>query len=247
MHEIERLRTELGRQESRDEECQLQREVADLRATLKQHRARCQELGRSYLATVRALSNAVEAHAGYTGKHAERATEYALEIVRALGMSSSENAEMEFGFLLHDIGKVAIPDAILFKPGPLTDEEQALMRRHPLIGAQIVHGIDFVGGAVDVVRCHHERWDGQGYPDGLTAEQIPVAARVFAVADAFDAMTTKRPYRPASSCSAAREIITRQAGAQFDPGVVNAFNSISDSTLERIRAKFNDVPMSTRA
>jgi ribonuclease P protein subunit RPR2 len=189
------------------------------------------------MATVRALSNAVEARDAYTGKHAERVTAYALEIARALGIELTDNAEIEFGFLLHDIGKVAIPDAILFKPDALTEEEQALMRQHPLIGAHIVRGIDFLGAAADVVRHHHERWDGQGYPDGLSGEQIPLAARVFAVADVLDALTTKRPYRRASSLGVAREIITEQAGAQFDPRVVDAFNSIPDATFERIGAR----------
>ena len=195
-----------------------------------------QSSSKEQLAAVRALSNAVEARAGYGGKHAERVTAFALEIAQALELSLSEKPEIEFGFLLHDIGKVAIPDAILSKPAALTDEEQALMKRHALIGAQIVDAID-LGGAADVVRSHHERWDGQGYPDGLAGEQIPAAARVLAVADVLDALTTKRPYRPASSLSAAREIITRQAGAQFDPGVVDAFNSVPDSTFEQIRAR----------
>jgi ribonuclease P protein subunit RPR2 len=238
-HQIERLQAELARREreSSDKERQLERYAADLRETFKQERARSQELTRSYTATVRALSNAVEARDAYTGKHAERVTAYALEIARALGISLSHAPEIEFGFLLHDVGKVAIPDAILFKPDTLTEEERALMRQHPVIGAQIVRGIEFLGPAVDVVRSHHERWDGRGYPDGLAGERIPLAARVFAVADALDALSTERPYRPASSFSAAREIITNQAGSQFDPRVVEAFNSIPDATFERIGAE----------
>jgi putative nucleotidyltransferase with HDIG domain len=239
IREIHRLRGELERREreSSDKERQLERYAADLRETFKQERARSQELRRSYMATVRALSNAVEARDAYTGKHAERVTAYALELARALGTELTDNAEIEFGFLLHDIGKVAIPDAILFKPGALTDEEQTLMRQHPLIGAHIVRGIDFLGAAADVVRHHHERWDGEGYPDGLAGGQIPLAARVFAVADVLDALTTKRPYRRASSFAVARETISRQAGTQFDPRVVEAFNSIPDATFERIGAE----------
>jgi ribonuclease P protein subunit RPR2 len=239
IQEIERLRAELVRREreSRDKERQLERYAADLRETFKQERARSLELRRSYTATVRALSNAVEARDAYTGKHAERVTAYALEIARALGISLSDASEIEFGFLLHDIGKVAIPDAILFKPDALTDKERALMKQHPAIGAQIVRGIDFLGPAADVVRSHHERWDGRGYPDGLAGEQIPLAARVFAVADVLDALTTNRPYRPASSFGVARKMISSESGAQFDPRVVEAFNSIEDSTFERIAAK----------
>jgi ribonuclease P protein subunit RPR2 len=145
--------------------------------------------------------------------------------------------ELEFGFLLHDIGKVAVPDAILYKPGALTDEERALMAQHPLIGAHIVHGIEFLASAVEVVRSHHEHWDGRGYPDALAGEEIPLAARVFAVADVLDALTTDRPYRPASPLGVARRMIIEESGRQFDPRVVEAFNSIDDATLLRIAAE----------
>jgi ribonuclease P protein subunit RPR2 len=234
--EIARLRAELGRreQESADKERQLERYAADLRETFKQERARAQELRRSYMATVRALSNAVEARDAYTGKHAERVTAYGMEIARAVGMQFSDEPEIEFGFLLHDVGKVAIPDAILYKPESLTAEERSLMARHPVIGAEIIRGIDFLGDAALVVRSHHERWDGDGYPDGLAGEGIPLVARVFAVADVLDALTTDRPYRPASPLSVAREMIVRESGTQFDPRVVDAFITIPDEVFARI-------------
>jgi ribonuclease P protein subunit RPR2 len=234
--EIQRLRSELAQreQESAARERQLERYAADLNETYKQEKARSDELKRSYMATVRALSNAVEARDAYTGKHAERVTAYALEIARALGIKLSDGEEIEFGFLLHDIGKVAVPDSILWKPGPLTDKERALMTQHPVIGAQIVRGIEFLGSATDVVRSHHERWDGTGYPDGLRGEQIPLAARVFAVADVLDALTTKRPYRAASPLKAAREMIVADSGTHFDPQVVEAFQSVPDAVFERI-------------
>jgi putative nucleotidyltransferase with HDIG domain len=234
--EIERLRAELaGRErEAADKELQLERYAADLREIFKQERARSQELQRSYMATVRALSNAVEARDAYTRKHAERVTAYGMEIARAMGLPLASAPEIEFGFLLHDIGKVAIPDAILYKPSALTDKERALMAQHPLIGAEIVRGIEFLGEAAKVVRSHHERWDGRGYPDGLAGEEIPLAARVFAVADVLDALTTDRPYRPASPLLLARRMIVAQAGKQFDPRVVEAFSSIDDQTYERI-------------
>jgi HD-GYP domain-containing protein (c-di-GMP phosphodiesterase class II) len=237
--ELERTRADLARQEleSSQKERQLERYAADLRETFKQERARAVELRRSYMATVRALSNAVEARDAYTGKHAERVTAYGLEIARALGVSDGQAAEFEFGFLLHDIGKVAIADAILYKPGALTDKERALMAQHPVIGADIIGGIEFLQAAAAVVRCHHERWDGRGYPDGLAGEQIPLAARVFAVADVLDALTTDRPYRPASSLAAARETISAESGRHFDPRVVAAFNSIGDQAFECIRAE----------
>jgi ribonuclease P protein subunit RPR2 len=186
------------------------------------------------MATVRALSNAVEARDAYTGKHAERVTAYGLAIARATDRSLALTPQLEFGFLLHDIGKVAIPDAILYKSGALSPEERALMAQHPVIGAAIVRGIDFLSDAVQVVRSHHERWDGSGYPDGLAGEEIPVAARVFAVADVLDALTTDRPYRPASPLSEARGMIEAAAGSHFDPRVVDTFRSIDDDTFLRI-------------
>ena len=154
-----------------------------------------------------------------------------------MGLRVSDHPELEFGFLLHDIGKVAVPDAILYKPEALTDEERALMEQHPLIGAaDRRRRSTSSAGAVEVVRSHHERWDGRGYPDGLAGEQIPLAARVFAVADVLDALTTDRPYRPASTFAVAREMITAESGTQFDPRVVEAFNSIEDGMFERIAA-----------
>jgi ribonuclease P protein subunit RPR2 len=236
--EIARLQAELERHEheSAAKELQLERYAADLRETFKEERARSQELHDSYMATVRALSNAVEARDAYTGKHAERVTAYGMEIAREFGVRLSEVPELEFGFLLHDVGKVAIPDAILYKPGPLTEKERALMAQHPLIGADIVHGIDFLGDAAQVVRSHHERWDGAGYPDGLAGDRIPVSARVFAVADVLDALTTKRPYRDPSSFGVARGMILDAAGTHFDPRVIAAFEAIPDQRFETIGA-----------
>jgi HD-GYP domain-containing protein (c-di-GMP phosphodiesterase class II) len=238
IQEIERLRGELARreQESADKERQLERYAADLRDTFKQERARSLELRESYTATVRALSNAVEARDAYTSKHAERVTAYGLEISRTLEPPLAD-PELEFGFLLHDIGKVAIPDAILYKPGKLTEKERALMAQHPLIGSHIIDGIGFLVDAVAVVRSHHERWDGRGYPDGLADEEIPLSARVFAVADVFDALTSNRPYRPASPLRVAREMILAESGTHFDPRVVDAFRAIPDNRLELIWAE----------
>jgi ribonuclease P protein subunit RPR2 len=239
--ELERTRGELGRHEleSSQKERLLERYAADLRETFKQERTRSQQLQESYKATVRALSNAVEARDAYTGKHAERVTAYGTEIARALGISASDAAQLEFGFLLHDIGKVAIADAILYKPDTLNEKERALMAQHPVIGADIIDGIEFLKAAAAVVRSHHERWDGRGYPDGLAGEEIPLPARVFAVADVLDALTTDRPYRPASPLAVAREMISGESGRQFDPKVIAAFNSIPDETFERIRAEID--------
>ena len=215
---------------------QLERYAADLREVFKQERARAQELRRSYMATVRALSNAVEARDAYTGKHAERVAAYGMELARAAGLEVADSPQIEFGFLLHDVGKVAVPDAILFKTSALTEEEYALVRRHPVIGSDILRDVDFLGEGKLVVRHHHERWDGQGYPDGLSGDAIPLAARVFAVADALDALTTDRPYRPASSFPAARQEIYAGTGTQFDPAVVAAYRKTPDAAFERLRS-----------
>jgi HD-GYP domain-containing protein (c-di-GMP phosphodiesterase class II) len=237
--ELVRLRAELRRREreAADKELQLQRYAADLRETFKQERARAQELRRSYMATVRALSNAVEARDAYTGKHAERVAAYGLEIARKFPEELILTPELEFGFLLHDVGKVAIPDAILYKPGALDEHERTLMSRHPVIGSEIVQGIEFLAEAADVVRWHHEKWDGTGYPDHLAGQDIPLAARVFAVADVLDALTTDRPYRPACSLRYARAMITADSGNHFDPRVVEVFNTIDDHVFERIAAE----------
>jgi ribonuclease P protein subunit RPR2 len=234
--ENRRLREELARRdrETAAQARQLELYAADLRETFMQERERSAQLTSSYMATVRALSNAVEARDSYTGKHAERVAAYAIEIARALGVARPDAAEIEFGFLLHDIGKLAMPDAILFKPGALTDEERALMARHPVVGAEIMEGIEFLEEAGKVVRSHHERWDGSGYPDGLAREEIPLTARVFAVADVLDALTTDRPYRPRIPLAEARAFIVEASGSHFDPAVVEAFHRVPDAVIEQI-------------
>jgi putative nucleotidyltransferase with HDIG domain len=231
--EIERLRAELARREGEaaDKERQLERYAADLRETFKQERQRSQELQDSYMATVVALSNAVEARDAYTGKHAERVAAYGMLLARTMRIPLADAPATEFGFLLHDIGKVAIPDAILYKPGRLSEEERALMQQHPVIGAEIIRGIEFLGSATDVVRSHHERWDGAGYPDRLAGPEIPLAARVFAVADVLDALTTERPYRRASELPKARAMIVSGSGSHFDPDVIEAFRQVPDEQL----------------
>jgi putative nucleotidyltransferase with HDIG domain len=239
--EIAQLRSELALQQARaiDKERQLARYAADLRETFKQERKRTQELHKSYMATVRALANAVEARDAYTGKHAERVAAYALLIAHAAGLDLAHDREIEFGFLLHDVGKVAVPDAILFKPGRLTPEERLVIEQHPVTGHQIVREIDFLGQARDVIRHHHERFDGTGYPDRLAGEAIPLSARVFAVADVLDALTTERPYRLASSIAQAREMIVAGSGSQFDPAIIAAFGEIPDAALEAIRVEIS--------
>jgi ribonuclease P protein subunit RPR2 len=234
---IAELEAELAKRtvDAAEQDRQLQRYAADLRETFKEERARGQELRRSYMLTVRALASAVEARDAYTGRHAERVAAYGLKIAAAAGMCLGDEPQIEFGFLLHDAGKVAVPDAILFKAGPLTPAERAVVEQHPVTGSEIVRDIDFLGAARDVIRSHHERWDGAGYPDGLAGTDIPLSARVFAVADTLDALTTDRPYRRASSFADARVMIVRDSGTHFDPEVIEAFQSLPDSVLERMR------------
>jgi ribonuclease P protein subunit RPR2 len=231
------LRVELERERAlaADKERQLERYASDLRETFKSERARAEELGASYVATVRALTNAVEARDAYTGKHAERVAAYGIELARRIDPELAGNPQVEFGFLLHDVGKVAIPDGILHKPEPLEPEERILMRKHAVIGYEIVNDIAFLSEAAQIVRSHHERWDGGGYPDGLAGEEIPLAARVFSVVDALDAMTTDRPYRSGASLEHAREEIAAGAGTQFDPAVVTVLAAVPDEVLEGLR------------
>jgi ribonuclease P protein subunit RPR2 len=201
----------------------------DVNAMYQAERARARELAdalerlqENYLATARTLAFIVEAKDSSTREHLERTHDYAKALARVV-TGGDVTAELSYGFLLHDVGKVGIPESILCKPGPLTDEEYEVMKTHPLIGVQIVTPIQFLGGAVDVIRCHHERWDGKGYPDGLAGEEIPQGARIFSVCDTFDAMTSDRPYRRALPFDAAVEEIERNGGTQFDPVVVDAF------------------------
>jgi putative nucleotidyltransferase with HDIG domain len=229
------LRARLARleREAAARQRQLEHYAADLREIFKQERNRAQELRRSYKATVLALANAVEARDAYTHRHAQRVAAYGLRIAHAAGIDV--DPQVEFGFLLHDIGKIAVPDAILFKPGPLTPREMELVRRHPATGCEILRHIDFLDEAKAVVRHHHERWDGNGYPDGLAGEAIPHHARVFALADTLDALTSDRPYRAATSLAEARLVIRAESGTQFDPEIVGAYEAVPDEAFARIR------------
>jgi HD-GYP domain-containing protein (c-di-GMP phosphodiesterase class II) len=145
--------------------------------------------------------------------------------------------DLAHGVLLHDIGKIGIPDAILLKPGPLTPEEWAIMRTHPEIGKRLIERIPFLRGAVPIVYSHHEKWDGSGYPCALRGEEIPLGARIFAVVDAFDAMTFDRPYSRAVPFDAAKAEIKRCAGTHFDPTVVDGFLKVPESLLDEIRRR----------
>jgi HD-GYP domain-containing protein (c-di-GMP phosphodiesterase class II) len=158
-----------------------------------------------------------------------------VELTDALEPRLLDDPSLEYGFLLHDIGKIGVPDSILDKKGPLGPEELLLMRQHPLIGAELLNDVPLLDGeGLQVVRSHHERWDGHGYPDGLKGDEIPLGARIFALADALDAMTSDRPYRRAMRWTAARDEIVAQSGKQFDPDVVEAFRE-RESALQAVR------------
>lgn len=178
---------------------------------------------RTYYQTIRALAEALEARDAYTRGHSERVTQYALRIADAMGLSESNRRMIEHAGLLHDIGKIGISDSILLQTTPLSPEDRATIQSHPLFGDQILGPIQFLHDVQEVVRHHHERYDGGGYPDGLTADEIPLSARIVCVADAFDAMTSDRPYRAALSREHAVEELERERGRQFDPAVVDAF------------------------
>jgi putative nucleotidyltransferase with HDIG domain len=187
---------------------------------------RTHELQQSHQATLDALIAALDLRDGGTGDHSQRVTEYALAIGRELGVDTAQLNALRQGALLHDIGKIGVPDGILRKPGRLTPDEQVLMRQHPRLGYQILQGVPFLGGALNIIYYHHERYDGTGYPDGLAGEEIPLGARIFAVVDAYDAMTSHRSYRTPISYEGALMELQHCAGSQFDPGVVEAFHRI---------------------
>jgi response regulator RpfG family c-di-GMP phosphodiesterase len=196
----------------------------DLSSLLAVERRQRRLLQQSYRQTVIALADALEAKDPVTGLHAIRVQRYATELVGGVDQRLLDDVSLEYGFLLHDVGKLGIPDAVLKKQAPLSFAERQLMQKHTLLGEAMLANVTLLGGAgLKVVRSHHERWDGSGYPDGLTGEQIPLAARIFALVDAMDAMTTDRPYRPAQSWEAATDEILSQSGKQFDPRVVAAF------------------------
>ena len=191
----------------------------------------------AYRSTLKALTAALETRDSETHGHSERVVSYSLRLGREYGLSSDEMKSLEFGSLLHDIGKIGVPDSILRKPAKLTEEEWVRMREHPQHGQQILRGIEFLQGAARVVAQHHEKWDGTGYPLGLRAEDIDICARIFAVADAFDAITSDRVYRRGKSYEAAAQELDDWAGRQFDPKVVDAFHRVPKEDWEELHRR----------
>jgi diguanylate cyclase (GGDEF)-like protein len=185
-----------------------------------------EQLDRAYLGTAEALATALEAKDSYTAHHAHSIVQWAEAVGQRLGMDEAQLRDLRYGAVFHDIGKIAIPEAILNKQGPLDDAEREVMERHTIVGEQILAPVEFLAGVRPIVRHEHERWDGGGYPDGLRGEQIPLGARIVLVCDAYHAMTSDRPYRIAMSDEDARAELRAGAGTQFDPRAVDAFVAV---------------------
>lgn len=195
------------------------------------------DLERSYDITLEALGDALDLKDAETEGHSRRVTAYTIALARHCGVELAQTRIIARGAFLHDIGKMAIPDAILLKPGRLDPEEQSIMREHCARGYQIVRKIPFLEEAAEIVYAHQEFYDGNGYPRGLKADEIPLGARIFAVADTLDAITSDRPYRKARSYAIAREEIARCGGTQFDPHVVEVYLGLPDTLWEDLRAE----------
>jgi putative nucleotidyltransferase with HDIG domain len=195
-------------------------------------------LERSHDITLEALGDALDLKDKETEGHSRRVTAFAIAIARAMGLAGDQIRTIARGAFLHDIGKLTVPDAILNKPGKLTADEMATMRQHCYKGYQIVKKIPFLQDTCDIIYSHQERWDGTGYPRGLMGQEIPLGARLVAVANTVDAITSDRPYRSARSLQAAREEIEEWAGRQFDPEVVKVFLEMPDHILGDLRKEF---------
>jgi diguanylate cyclase (GGDEF)-like protein len=212
-----------------EDDARLLQTVADQLGSALRSALLYEQLDRAYLGTAEALAAALEAKDSYTAQHAHSIVQWAEAVGRRLGMDDRRLRDLRYGAVFHDIGKIAIPEAILNKQGPLDDEERKIMERHTIVGEQILAPVDFLAGVRPLVRHEHERWDGGGYPDGLHGEQIPLGARIVLVCDAYHAMTSDRPYRAAMSDSDARAELHAGAGTQFDPRVVDSFVAVLDA------------------
>ncbi len=212
-----------------DRELELLASIARQTRLALQTAASYENLERTFLSTVEALANALEANDEYTSTHARWITDLALRVGRQLGLEAHELKRLELGALFHDIGKIGIPARILAKAGPLTAEERALVETHPILGERILAPIEQLGEVRLIVRCAHEHYDGTGYPDHLTGEQIPLESRIVLACDAFHAMTTDRPYRKSLGVDEAKRRLVEASGTQFDPQVVDALLRVLDA------------------
>jgi putative nucleotidyltransferase with HDIG domain len=195
------------------------------------------DLRESYESTLDAMVSAIESRDCETKHHCRRVQAYAVLLAQRLAVTPEQLVDISYGALLHDVGKIGVPDSILLKPGKLTEQEWEVMRSHTRIGYKMLSRIKFLQGAADIVRYHHERWDGAGYPTGTAGHDIPLGARIFSIIDTFDAITSKRPYKEALPVQHARDEIRRCAGSQFDPALVEEFLKVSDAELIETRAR----------
>ena len=209
-------------------------------ARTEQLRSAMSGLERSYDITLEALGDALDLKDAETEGHSKRVTAFTIAMARHRGLSDDQVRVIARGAFLHDIGKMAIPDGILRKPGPLTAEEVSIMREHCYHGYQMLRKIPFLTEASDIVYSHQEKWDGSGYPRGLRGEEIPLGSRIFSVADTLDAITSDRPYRPKQTLQAAKEEIQRFAGRQFDPHVVETFLAMPDHIWDDLRREIDN-------
>ena len=216
-------------------ESRVEEQTEKLRRALADLQRANADLKRSHDMMLEALGDALDLKDAETEGHSKRVTAFTIAIARAMRLPDKHVETIAHGAFLHDIGKMAIPDSVLRKPGPLNEAEVLIMREHCLRGYQMVSKIPFLADAAEIVYAHQERWDGTGYPRGLKGEEIPLGARIFAIADTLDAMTSDRPYRAAQSYQAAREEIERWAGRQFDPAIVVVFLGMPDDIWETIR------------
>jgi putative nucleotidyltransferase with HDIG domain len=189
------------------------------------------ELEKAYQATLEGWVRALDMRDKETEGHTQRVTKLTERLARSMGIDGDELLQIRRGALLHDIGKMAIPDGILLKPGKLTDDERLLIQQHPLYAYEMLHPIDFLLPAIDIPYCHHEKWDGTGYPRGLSGEDIPFSARIFPVIDVWDALISDRPYRKGLPPDEVRHHIQADSGKHFDPRVVNAFFELGDLSV----------------
>jgi putative nucleotidyltransferase with HDIG domain len=210
-----------------------------VRARTEMLRHAMEDLEHSYDVTLEALGDALDLKDSETEGHSKRVTAYTIALARAMGIPPAEIKVIARGAFLHDVGKMAIPDEILRKPGSLTQEEQAVMREHCTRGYNMLRKIPFLAGAAEIVYCHQEHYDGSGYPRGIRGREIPIGARIFAVGDTLDAITSDRPYRRARSFDAAREEILRCSGSQFDPAVVEVFLKIPNELWQELRSEIS--------
>jgi putative nucleotidyltransferase with HDIG domain len=232
-----RRRLELARHRYRRSlENRVKEKTAELSRTLG-------NLETTYSQTLWTLVAALDAREHETSDHSQRVVRFTLAIARRLGLPEAALPDLGRGALLHDIGKIGVPDAILLKPGKLTGDEWTEMRKHPQIGFNILRSVDFLQVPAEMVLCHQERFDGGGYPRGLAGDAIPVSARIFAIADTFDAITSDRPYRKRQTVAAARAEIARYAGTQFDPRGTDAFLSMNDEELAELARPMDARPI----